>query len=91
MYTPLPHFPQCTIFAAQILLNLCFSFFLGIIAVPKQIENNAYAKFWGANKVHYGKCGSGIHGAKSTFWGGVGRRGWRFLIETGKIISLLSL
>ena len=26
----------------------------------------------GANNVHYGKCGSGIRGAKSTFWGGGG-------------------
>ena len=37
--------------ASQILRNLCFSFFLGITAVPREIENNAYAKFWGANKV----------------------------------------
>ena len=37
----------------KILLNLCFSFLLGITAVPREIENNAYAKFWGANKVHY--------------------------------------
>ena len=35
----------------QILHNLCFSFFLGITAVPREIENNASAKFWGANKV----------------------------------------
>ena len=27
---------------------------------PKRNENNAYAKSWGANKVHYGKCGSGV-------------------------------
>ena len=40
--------------------NLCFSFRPGITAVPREIENNAYAKFWGANKVHYGKCGSGL-------------------------------
>ena len=32
---------------------LCFSFLLGITAVPREIENNAYAKFWGANKVPY--------------------------------------
>ena len=38
-----PHSPQ-------ILHNLCFSFFLGITAVPREIENNASAKFWGANK-----------------------------------------
>ena len=42
-----------------ILHNLCFSFLLGITAVPREIENNAYAKFWGANKVHYGRCESG--------------------------------
>ena len=41
--------------------NLCFSFLLGITAVPREIENNAYAKFWRANEVHYGKCGSGVH------------------------------
>ena len=37
----------------QILHNLCFSFLLGITAVPREIENNAYAKSWGANKVPY--------------------------------------
>ena len=31
----------------KILQNLCFSFLLGITAVPGEIENNAYAKFWG--------------------------------------------
>ena len=31
-----------------------------ITAVPRGIENNAYAKFWGANKVHYGTRGSGL-------------------------------
>ena len=56
-----PYFPT------QILHNLCFSFFLGIIAVPREIENNAYAKVWGggvggggAEKVHYGRCASGL-------------------------------
>ena len=44
----------------KILHNLCFSFLLGITAVPRETENNAYAKFWRANKVHYGKCGSGL-------------------------------
>ena len=40
---------------------ICFSFLLrGITAVPREIENNAYAKFWGANKVHYGRCVSGV-------------------------------
>ena len=46
----------------KILHNLCFSFLLGITAVPREIENNAYAKFWGAKKVHYGKCGRGVYG-----------------------------
>ena len=44
----------------KILHNLCFSFLLGITAVQREIENNAYAKFWGASKVHYGKCESGV-------------------------------
>ena len=39
--------------------NLWFSFVLGITAVPRETENTAYAKFWRANKVHYGKRGSG--------------------------------
>ena len=43
-----------------ILHNLCFSFLLGIIAIPREIENNAYAKFWGTNKVHYRRCASGV-------------------------------
>ena len=33
--------------APQILYNLCFSFLLGITAVPRAIENNAYANFEG--------------------------------------------
>ena len=45
---PPPHRPK-----KKILPNLCFSFLLGITAVPREIENKAYAKFWGANKVHY--------------------------------------
>ena len=34
----------------KILHNLCFSFLLGIKAVPRELRNNAsaYAKFWGA-------------------------------------------
>ena len=52
LFPPPPHPP--------ILHNLCFSFLVGITAVPREIENHAYAKFRGANKVHYGKCGSGV-------------------------------
>ena len=50
---------KCSLIDPQILRNLCFSFLLGITAVPREIESNAYAKFCGANKVHYGRCGSG--------------------------------
>ena len=32
---------------SKVLHNPCFSFLLGITAVPREIENNAYAKFWG--------------------------------------------
>ena len=41
----------------KVLHKLCFSFLLIIRAVPRKIENYAYAKMWGANKVHYGKRG----------------------------------
>ena len=34
----------------QISHNLCFSFLLGIAVVPREIENNSYAKFWGEIK-----------------------------------------
>ena len=44
----------------KMLHNLCFSFPLGITAIPRETENNAYATFWGANKVHYGRCASGV-------------------------------
>ena len=32
---------------------------LGITAVLREIENNAYAKCLGLNKMHYGRCVSG--------------------------------
>ena len=46
--------------ALKILHYLCFSFLLGITAASREIENKAHAKFWGANKVHYGEFGSGV-------------------------------
>ena len=65
-YTPLtrishnlPYFPSPTL-PKKKLHNLCFSVLLGITAVPREIENNACAKFWGANKVDYGRCASGV-------------------------------
>ena len=56
LHTPLAHLPKCTLFASplkNILHNLCFSFLQDITAISREIEHNAYAKFWGANKVHY--------------------------------------
>ena len=44
----------------KILHNLCFSFLVGFTAFPGETENNAYAKFWGTNKVHYGRCASSV-------------------------------
>ena len=52
-----------------ILHNLCFSFLLGDTAVPREIENNAYVKFWVANKVHYGRCASDVSTQKSLYGG----------------------
>ena len=49
-------------------ITLVFSFFQGhITAVPREIENNAYAYLGGGgvgarrpSKVHYGRCASGV-------------------------------
>ena len=61
----------------QILHNLGFSFLLGITVAPREIENNAYAKFLRANKVHYGRCTSGAWPRKEALLdgGGVGGGG----------------
>ena len=55
--SPLIH-PVCP---PKFLHNLCFLFLLGITAVPREIENNGYAKFegWGSNKVHFVTCARG--------------------------------
>ena len=37
----------------------CFRFLLELTIAPREIENNAYAKRFGVNKVRYGQCGSG--------------------------------
>ena len=42
-----------------ILHKHCFQFLLGITVVPKGIEDNGYAKFWGVNKLHYRLCETG--------------------------------
>ena len=54
----------------KILHNLSFSFLLrlSITAIPREIENNTYAKFLGRNKGHYGRCASGEWEEKIKFW-----------------------
>ena len=47
--------------------NLCFSFLLGIKAVPREIEISAYPNLWRANEVHYGECGSGVYSKLSHY------------------------
>ena len=47
------------VFPLRILHNQCFQILQGITVVPREIENNGYAKFWGVNKVHYGLCENG--------------------------------
>ena len=42
-----------------ILHNHRFQFLLGITVVPREIEDNGYAKFWGVNKLHYRPCENG--------------------------------
>ena len=44
------------VYLPKILHNDCFQFLLGITVVPRGIQDNGYAKFWGVNKVHYGLC-----------------------------------
>ena len=46
--------PIMHLFCPQILH--CFQFLLGRLWYPGEIKNKGYAKFWGANKVHYGRC-----------------------------------
>ena len=57
-YTPLAHLPRCTLFPPT---PHPFFFLLGITAAQREIENNASMQnFGGANKVHFGRCASGV-------------------------------
>ena len=49
------------VFPLRILHNHCYQILQGITVVPREIENNGYAKFGGRglNKVHYGLCENG--------------------------------
>ena len=50
---PLPPPPQ------KKLHDPCFQFLLGITFIPREIQDNSYAKYWGVNKVHYDLCENG--------------------------------
>ena len=43
----------------KILHYHCFQFLLGLAIAPREIENSAYAQFWGTNRVYYGRGESG--------------------------------
>ena len=47
------------VFPLTILHNQSFQVLQSITVVPRELENNGYAKFWGVNKVHYGLCENG--------------------------------
>ena len=46
--------------SSQILHRHCFHFLLGLAMVPRENENNAYAKFWKTSKEYYGIFESGL-------------------------------
>ena len=57
------HFGKCynTLFLSpQILHKHFFQFLLGLTMVPRENQNNAYAKFGGTNKEYYGIFESGL-------------------------------
>ena len=41
-------------------ISIVFNFSWDSCDTSFEMKNNGYAKFGGANKVHYGKCGSGV-------------------------------
>ena len=43
----------------RILHTHCFQLLQGNTVVPREIEDNGYAKFCGVNKLHYGLCENG--------------------------------
>ena len=38
----------------------CFQFRLGQAQYPREMKNKVKTKVWGTNKVHYGRCASGV-------------------------------
>ena len=48
-------------------MHLLFSISLGTAVIIRKNEKQRLCKIgWGANKVHYGKCGSGVLTGKKT-------------------------
>ena len=43
----------------KILHKHCLQFLLGPLLYPGETKNKGYAKFWGADKVYYGRCANG--------------------------------
>ena len=41
-------------------ISIVFNFSWDGCNTQGEMKNKDYAKFWGANKVHYRKCGSGV-------------------------------
>ena len=57
------HIPHNVLYLPpQFCISIAFNFSWDSCNTQGEMENNGYAKFWGANKVHYGNCGSGIIG-----------------------------
>ena len=48
--------PVICLVCPQRFVNLFLKFILDITVVPREIEDNAYAKFWRACKGHYWRC-----------------------------------
>ena len=53
MNLPFSNLPEYTLFVLpNICITVMFLIFLDFIVVPREIEENAYEKFWEANKVY---------------------------------------
>ena len=52
--SPIRHFVWPQNFAYPL-----FFLFPGITLIPREIEGNIFAKFWGVNKVYYERCANG--------------------------------
>ena len=59
--TPLAHLPKCTLFAPpKFCISIVFNFPLGGCDTHEKKKNGWGGGGGGANKVHYGRCASGV-------------------------------